>query len=126
MAEGREIGHRARNSFPGGILVDEFCLDAAAAKTLELMAYPNVPAISEATRLVDQFVANADILVRQPCGWSSRRPRAGLPGRSTLRRKYKQRPFSSSGIFRKVFAHEQDGVNRRGDDATEEPSRVSA
>ena len=69
MAEGLEVGRRARCLFPCGALVNEVGLDSATAQTLELMADPNVPAIFEATWLVDQFVAKADILVREPQGW---------------------------------------------------------
>ena len=82
MAEGIDIGRRARNLFPSGTLVSEVGLDAAAAKTQELMADPNVPAIFEATWLVDQFVAKADILVRQPRGWKVLEVKSGINPKS--------------------------------------------
>jgi CRISPR/Cas system-associated exonuclease Cas4 (RecB family) len=67
--EGREIGEWARRVFAGGVLVDERNLEKAAAMTADLMADPKVRVIFEATFLASDYVAKADILIREKEAW---------------------------------------------------------
>ena len=78
MDEGREVGRRARALFPGGVYVNKVGLNAAAATTQELMADPKVKAIFEATWLVDQFAAKADVLVRSGRSWKVIEVKSGI------------------------------------------------
>jgi hypothetical protein len=68
-AEGIEIGEKARECFPDGILIDDIGVNVASKKTQELMNDSNVAVIFEATFMVDGFVAKADILKRKDKGW---------------------------------------------------------
>jgi hypothetical protein len=78
MEEGLQVGRRAREQFPNGALVDEKNVDAAAARTRELMADPRVSSLFEATFLVESYVARADILVRDARGWKLIEVKSGL------------------------------------------------
>ena len=78
MSEGREVGQRAQQRFPGGIVVGEVDLITAAARTQELMDDLQVTAIFEATWLVDQCVAKADVLVRDGRGWKVIEVKSGI------------------------------------------------
>ncbi|GAG63678.1 unnamed protein product, partial [marine sediment metagenome] len=69
VVEGIEIGKKAHECFPGGILIDDIDINAASKKTQELMKDSNVEVIFEATFIVDGFVAKADILKRKDEGW---------------------------------------------------------
>jgi CRISPR/Cas system-associated exonuclease Cas4 (RecB family) len=70
MQQGNEIGERARRLFPEGVLVEDRELTKAAAKTASLMADPATMAIFEATFLAGDFVARADVLLREGKGWA--------------------------------------------------------
>ncbi len=69
MEQGIEIGRRARELYPGGLLIDDTDLVAASRQTERLMNDPNVSIILEGAFLVDGFVARADILRRKGKGW---------------------------------------------------------
>jgi Domain of unknown function(DUF2779). len=69
MQEGNEIGERARRLFPEGILVDDRDVTRAAERTAQLMADAKVKVIFEATFLAGDYVARADILIRERKGW---------------------------------------------------------
>ena len=69
MDEGLEVGRRARQLYPGGLLVDGRDLTLAAKRTRELLHDQRVSVIFEATFLVEPFAAKADILVRSGRGW---------------------------------------------------------
>lgn len=68
-AEGIEIGKKARECFPGGVLIDDIDVNTASKKTQELMNDSNVAVVFEATFMVDGFVAKADLLKRKDKGW---------------------------------------------------------
>lgn len=69
MQEGNEIGERARRLFPDGILVEDRDPQKAAVRTAQLMADPEVKVIFEATFLAGDYVARADILIRERKRW---------------------------------------------------------
>jgi hypothetical protein len=74
---GTEVGDLARSRFPGGVLVTAGYrqIEAALARTAELVHDLSVPAIFEAAFLHGDVVIRADILERvlssegRPCGW---------------------------------------------------------
>ncbi len=68
---GRIIGEKARLLFPGGILVNEapFQHAQAVARTMALMADPNIPAIFEAAFTLQDIRIRVDVLERLPGGW---------------------------------------------------------
>lgn len=61
---GREVGVRARELFPGGVLVSEADPAAAAARTRALLDDPTVPAIFEAALEADHVRIRIDVLER--------------------------------------------------------------
>jgi hypothetical protein len=67
--EGIEIGSRAHQRYPGGVLVESRGLSGATAKTRQLMNNPCVPAIFEATFHIDGYTTKADVLPRNGNGW---------------------------------------------------------
>jgi len=69
IEQGAEIGRRARQLYPNGILLDEKTLNAAAEKTATLLADKRQTVIFEATSLIDGYVTRADILHRKKKGW---------------------------------------------------------
>jgi hypothetical protein len=69
MEEGIEVGKRARLLYPGGVLVPWQRSEAAVEQTARLMADQNVLAIFEAAFIAGDYVAKADILLRQKRGW---------------------------------------------------------
>lgn len=69
IEQGIEIGRRARELYPDGLLIDDTDLVSASRKTERLMNDPSVPIILEGTFFVDGFVARADILKRKGKGW---------------------------------------------------------
>jgi predicted RecB family nuclease len=69
MQQGREVGRRAWELFPGGVLVTGRDRYAAAARTQALMEDANVSSIFEATAVAEPFTAKADILARSDRGW---------------------------------------------------------
>jgi len=69
LRQGLEIGERARQLDPAGILVNIPGNQEAAQRTEQLMADPSVTTIYEATFIVGDIVTRADILRREPTGW---------------------------------------------------------
>jgi len=69
IEQGIEIGRRARELYPGGLLIDDTDLVSASRKTERLMNDPDVSIILEGAFLIDGFVARADILRRKGKGW---------------------------------------------------------
>ena len=69
MEEGMEIGKRARQLFPGGVLIPPQEIELAANQTARLIADQKVPTIFEATFCVEGYVAKADVLLRDKRGW---------------------------------------------------------
>lgn len=67
--QGIEIGKKARELFPAGILVREESNELAAAKTAALMADPLVTVIFEATFQYADYTAKSDILIRNNGAW---------------------------------------------------------
>ncbi|MCI0548658.1 MAG: DUF2779 domain-containing protein [Candidatus Rokubacteria bacterium] len=65
--QGHEVGLLARAAFPGGVLV-EGDLDAALARTAELVRDPATSAIYEATFRHGDLLVRADVLERRPAG----------------------------------------------------------
>jgi CRISPR/Cas system-associated exonuclease Cas4 (RecB family) len=69
IEQGREVGRRAREVYPDGILVAETDMTSAIKRTRSLMNDPSVSVIFEGAFLVDNLAAKADILVRKDDGW---------------------------------------------------------
>ena len=69
IEQGMEVGKRAREVYPEGILVDEKDMPSAIERTKSLMNDPNVFVIFEGAFLVDSLAAKGDILVRKDDGW---------------------------------------------------------
>jgi hypothetical protein len=69
MEQGKEIGRRARNLYPEGIFVNELSSPAAAARTRELLDNSHTHVLFEATFLAGNYIAKADILVRDAGSW---------------------------------------------------------
>jgi len=69
IEQGVEIGMKARELYPSGLLIDAMDLAAASKKTGELMNDPNVSIILEGAFLIDGFAARADILRRKGKSW---------------------------------------------------------
>ena len=69
IEQGIEIGKRARELYPGGLLIDDTDLVSASRKTERLMNEPDVSIILEGAFLIDGFVARADTLRRKGKGW---------------------------------------------------------
>lgn len=67
--EGSEIGERARLLFPGGLLIDEIKMSAAAERTQRALKDPSSTVIFEGAFLADGFAARADVLRRSKAGW---------------------------------------------------------
>ena len=69
MEQGLEIHNRARQLYPDGILVQRRNYTASLQETMRLMKDPNVLTIFEATFLIDDYAAKADILRRNGKAW---------------------------------------------------------
>jgi len=69
IEQGIEIGRRARELYPSGLLIDDVDLVSASKNTKSLMNDPSVSIILEGTFLIDGFVARADILKRKGDSW---------------------------------------------------------
>lgn len=69
MEQGADIGRRARELFPDGVLVDEKTWGGALKKTKELMENPKVHTIFEAAFFVDEYATKADVLRREGNNW---------------------------------------------------------
>jgi hypothetical protein len=67
--QGIEIGEKARELFPDGILIEQKATDDAAQKTQQLLTNPAITVIFEATFLHNDYAAKADILIRNNNGW---------------------------------------------------------
>jgi hypothetical protein len=64
MEQGKEIGSPARSLYPEGIYVNELSSKAAAECTQDLLNNPKTRVMFEATFLAGNYIAKADILVR--------------------------------------------------------------
>lgn len=71
---GTEIGERARDRFPGGVLISESYRqrEAALARTASVIADAAVPAVFEGAFLYDGVLVRVDILERIPGGVGDR------------------------------------------------------
>jgi len=70
MEQGIEIGRRARELYPEGILIDDSDIASASKKTKSLIDDSNISTILEGAFFIDDFVAKADILKRKSDdGW---------------------------------------------------------
>jgi hypothetical protein len=69
MEEGIAIGEKARELFPGGVLVHERSIDDAARKTSELLADPSVRIIFESSFVHNEYATKADVLIRSGDSW---------------------------------------------------------
>ncbi len=69
IEQGIEIGRRARELYPDGLLIDDTDLVSASKGTKRLMNDPSVSIILEGAFLIDGFVARADILRRKGKDW---------------------------------------------------------
>lgn len=69
IEQGIEIGEKARQLFPGGILIEQKDTGEAAKRTQELLNDTAVKTLFEATFLHNGYAAKADILIRNSTGW---------------------------------------------------------
>jgi CRISPR/Cas system-associated exonuclease Cas4 (RecB family) len=70
MEQGIEIGRRARELYPEGVLIDDPDMPSASKKTRSLIDDSNISKILEGVFLIDGFVAKADILKKKSDdGW---------------------------------------------------------
>ncbi len=69
VEQGIEIGRRARELYPEGLLIDDTDLTSASKKTGRLMKDSSVSVIFEGAFLIDGFVARADVLRRKGKDW---------------------------------------------------------
>ena len=69
MEQGKEIGRLARERYPDGIFVNELRSEAAANRTRDLLKNPQTRVVFEATFLAGNYIARADILVRDAKSW---------------------------------------------------------
>jgi len=69
MEQGIEIGRRARGLYPDGYLISRRNLTTTAEETEALMRKSDTSVIFEATFLVDDYAAKADILIKEGKGW---------------------------------------------------------
>ena len=69
MEQGIEIGRRARELYPEGVLIYESDIVSSSKKTKVLMNDPSIPIILEGVFLIDGFATRPDILERKKDGW---------------------------------------------------------
>ena len=69
MEQGAEIGRRARKLFPEGVLISTGNLSKATAETAKLIRAGGPSVLFEATFVVDQYAAKADVLRRDGDAW---------------------------------------------------------
>jgi hypothetical protein len=69
VLEGTALGELARESFPGGVLVQERGTEAAVRKTQALLQDPTVAVIFEGAFVHGSYVTRPDILIRERDGW---------------------------------------------------------
>ena len=69
MEQGLEIGRRARERFPDGILISTGNLTKAAAETTNLVRAGGPPVLFEATFILGEYAAKADVLRRVGDTW---------------------------------------------------------
>jgi CRISPR/Cas system-associated exonuclease Cas4 (RecB family) len=81
IEQGIEIGKRARELYPDGLLINEKNPLSAARKTQYLMNDAGVSTIFEGTFVDDHLIAKADILRREKDGWHMIEVKSGLNDR---------------------------------------------
>ncbi len=69
IEQGMEVGKRAREVYPNGILVYEKNIISSIERTKSLMNDSNVSVIFEGAFLIDSLAARMDILKRKDDGW---------------------------------------------------------
>ena len=69
LDQGREVGERAREIFPEGILIDDISLTKAVERTNGLINDSKISVIFEATFMIGEYAAKADILKRDGNKW---------------------------------------------------------
>jgi len=69
MEQGKEIGRLARSLYPDGIFVNELSSEATANRSRDLLKKPQTSVLFEATFLAGNYIARADILVRDAKSW---------------------------------------------------------
>ncbi|MDD5089803.1 MAG: DUF2779 domain-containing protein [Candidatus Wallbacteria bacterium] len=100
IEEGMEIGKRARELWPDGILISDRNIRAAAAETASIMENPDVPALFEAAFVAGNCVARADIIERSGDGWNLYEVKSSVNEKPELKNDlaYTLSIFSASGI----------------------------
>jgi predicted RecB family nuclease len=78
MDQGKLIGKLAREFYPDGVFVNAPDSKTAAALTSELTADPKVQTIFEGTFITGNYVAKADILIREGTSWDIVEVKSGL------------------------------------------------
>jgi CRISPR/Cas system-associated exonuclease Cas4 (RecB family) len=78
MEQGKEIGQLARELYPDGIFVYAPDTRTAASLTRELIANPGVRVIFEGTFITGNYVAKADILIRDGNSWDLVEVKSGV------------------------------------------------
>lgn len=84
MEQGIEIGNLARKIYPDGILVANGRPSDMGSQTRKLLADRSIKILLEATFIVDDCIARADILVRNPKGWKLIEVKSALDNTSRL------------------------------------------
>ena len=70
LETGIEIGKKATETYPEGILIEDLNTTTAVKKTEKLLKDPDTKAIFEGAFLYKSFVTRADILLRNKSGWN--------------------------------------------------------
>ena len=69
IEQGIEIGERARELFPQGVLIEQKATEEAAQTTARLLDEAAVTTLFEATFRHNDYTAKADVLIRRDNGW---------------------------------------------------------
>jgi hypothetical protein len=78
MEQGKKIGALARELLPGGVFVYASDNKTAASLTRELMEDPRITVIFEGTFITGNYVAKADILIRNGDSWDLVEVKSGV------------------------------------------------
>jgi len=84
MEQGLDIGRRARELYPEGLLIEDRWMKPASEKTESAMNDPDVPVIFEGAFITDGFVTRADILKREGTGWHLVEVKSGVNDREAF------------------------------------------
>jgi hypothetical protein len=81
IEQGIEIGRRARELYPEGLLIEDKWTKPASKKTEKAMNDPDIPVIFEGAFFIDGFAARADILKRKGKSWHLIEVKSGVNDR---------------------------------------------